>query len=554
MSDIAERPLNVLHPQCQNFLDSFDAFNPDEVLLGYQKRWILDDSQIKVGSKSRRIGLTWDEAADNALDASTSRFAGGCDTFYIGSSKEMAREYIDAVAMWAKAYNYASSETQEEVFKDEDKDILTFVIYFASGFKVKALSSSPKNLRGMQGNVVIDEAAHHDRFAEVLKAALALTMWGNKVRIISTHNGVDNPFNEYINDCLAGKKRGSVHTITIEDACNDGLYQRICQVVGHCQVTGGEWTPEGEKQWIENLLNDTESKDDALEEYYCVPKNGGGKWLSRAMIEQRMSADTPVIRLEKDNDFSLMPESARRDDINEWLHETLLPILKSLDKRHCHFLGEDFARSGDLTSFAVGAEQQDLSLSVRFIVELANMPFKQQEQILMFILAHLPRFSGAALDARGNGQYLSECAVDEYGELVDAVMLSEKWYRENTPAFKAALEDGELVDIPKDKDVLADLRSFEVIKGVARIADKRTNSADGATKSKRHGDTAISLLLMYAASRLDRPVEIGAVVEGDTGQDYGRNTSGDYIGEIGGMGYAGDIGEHSVSVGMFKGF
>lgn len=547
-----DRPLNELHPQCQNFLDNFASFNTNDVLLGYQKRWILDDSQIKVGSKSRRIGLTWDEAADNALDASTSRMAGGCDTFYIGSNKEMAREYIDAVAMWSKAYNYAASETKEEVFEDEDKDIQVFVIYFASGFKVKALSSSPKNLRGMQGNVVIDEAAHHERFAEVLKAALALTMWGNKVRIISTHNGADNPFNEYINDCLAGKKRGSVHTITIEDACNDGLYQRICQVVGYCQVTGGEWTPEGEKQWIENLLNDTESKEDALEEYYCVPKNGGGKWLSRAMIEQRMSADTPVIRLEKDNDFSLMPESARRDDINEWLNETLLPILEGLDKRHCHFLGEDFARSGDLTSFAVGAEQQDLSLSVRFIVELANMPFKQQEQILMFILAHLPRFSGAALDARGNGQYLSECAVDEYGELVDAVMLSEKWYRENTPAFKAALEDGELIDIPKDKDVLADLRSFEVIKGVARIADKRTNSADGNTKSKRHGDTAISLLLMYVASRQERPVEIGAVIEGDTGQSYGRNTGGDYMVDMGYVG--GVIGEHGISMGMTQGF
>lgn len=38
-----------------------------------------------------------------------------------------------------------------------------------------------KKLRGMQGVVCIDEAAFHEKLAEVLKAALALTMWGAKV-------------------------------------------------------------------------------------------------------------------------------------------------------------------------------------------------------------------------------------------------------------------------------------------------------------------------------------------------------------------------------------
>ena len=525
-------------------------YDENEVLLSYQKSWIADDSQLKIAEKSRRTGLTWAEASDNALDASLKKSEGGCDTFYIGSSKDMAREYIDAVAMWATMYNYAAGEIieTEEVFETEDgkKEILTYVIYFASGFKVKALSSNPKNLRGMQGNVVIDEAAFHEYLGQVLKAALALTMWGAKVRIISTHNGVDNLFNELIIDSRAGKKRYSVHTITLDDACAEGLYQRICQ------VTKQEWSQAKEDEWKSNLLSDTASKDDALEEYCCVPQNGGGKWLSRAMIEKNQSAETPIIRLTKDKDFSLMPEPLRNDEIQEWLDETVLPILQALDKRHCHYLGEDFARSGDLTSFSVGAEQQDASLAVQFIVELANMPFKQQEQILMFILEHLPRFSGASLDARGNGQYLSECAVDEYGELVDAVMLSEKWYRENTPAFKAALEDGELTGIPKDKDVLADLRSFELVKGVARIPDKRTTSDDGNNDNKRHGDTAISLLLMHHASRSEKPTETGVAVEGDAGKSYGRNTSGDYMG---GMDYAGgDIGEHGISLGMVQGF
>ena len=176
----------------------------------------------------------------------------------------------------------AAGEIQEEVLQDEDKDILTFVVYFASGFKVQALSSNPSNLRGMQGNVTIDEAAFHDRLAEVLKAALALTMWGAKVRLISTHNGIDNLFNQLIQDSLAGRKRYSVHTITLDDACAEGLYKRICQ------ITRKEWTQEAEDEWKAGLLKDTATEEDALEEYYCVPKQGGGAYIQRGLIERAM--------------------------------------------------------------------------------------------------------------------------------------------------------------------------------------------------------------------------------------------------------------------------
>lgn len=474
-------------------LPDFIPFDPNELLLGYQKRWIADDSQLKIAEKSRRTGLTWAEAADDVLIASRTKADGGSDVFYIGSNKEMAREFIDACAMWASKFNRASGEIQQEIFNDEDKDILTYVIYFASGFKIKALSSNPKNLRGMQGVVVIDEAAFHEYLAEVLKAALALTMWGAKVRLISTHNGTDNLFNELILDSRAGRKRYAIHTITLEDACREGLYQRICQ------VSKQHWTANKEREWVENLLNDTASEEDALEEYFCVPKNGSGLWLSRALIERQMSESTPVIRFTAKDGFSLVPEYERYKEIADWCERILSPVLATLNPDLLHFMGEDFARSGDMTSFVVLAQQQNLVRKVAFIVELGNMPYKQQEQIVLFILKRLPRFAGAAFDARGNGGFLAESARDAFGSLIDCVQLSEKWYREHTAPFKAALEDGELEDIPKDADILADLRSFQVIKGVPRIPDKRTKSTDG--KTKRHGDTAISLLLAHYASR-----------------------------------------------------
>ena len=74
---------------------------PLSILLPYQRRWLADQSQVKVSEKSRRIGITWTEAADRALGAATTGRA-GIDGWYIGYNKDMALEFIEAAARWAR--------------------------------------------------------------------------------------------------------------------------------------------------------------------------------------------------------------------------------------------------------------------------------------------------------------------------------------------------------------------------------------------------------------------------------------------------------------------
>lgn len=467
---------------------NFIPYSANDVLLGYQKRWIADGSPLKIAEKSRRTGITWAEAADACLTAAAQKAAGGTNHFYVGSNKEMAREFIDAVAMWARAFDKAAGEICEEVLEDEDKDILTFVVYFPSGFKVQALSSNPSNLRGMQGNVTIDEAAFHERLAEVLKAALALTMWGAKVRLISTHNGVENLFNELIQDSRAGKKRYTIHTVTLDDACSEGLYQRICQ------VKGTEWSQQSEDEWKAGLLKDTATEEDALEEYFCVPKQSGGSYLSRALIEARMY-DAPVIQYEGSTEFNAWPEHLREAEMRDWCERQLLPELLKLNSQHEHNVGEDFARNGDLTVIAPLAVDPQLNRVVPFLLELRNVPFRQQEQALNYVVDRLPRFNCGALDARGNGQYLAEQTAYRYGsDRIHTVMLSATWYRDNMPKMKALFEDDQ-IRIPKHADVLADLRAVQVVQGIPKVPDERT----GAQKN-RHGDAAIAIAMAVFAS------------------------------------------------------
>lgn len=161
--------------------------------------------------------------------------------------------------------------------------------------------------------------------------------------------------------------------------------------------------------------------------------------------------------------------------------------------------GEDFARNGDLTVFAPVTVNDDTTRNVPFLVELSNVPFKQQEQALFYICDRLPRRDGIKLDARGNGQYLAEQAAEKYGDEVEQVQLSVKYYRENMPRFRAAFEDNELV-LPKHEDVITDLGAIQLYRGVPGIDDARTTGTDGR---KRHGDSAIAIFLGFLASRED---------------------------------------------------
>jgi phage FluMu gp28-like protein len=464
------------------------------ILLPYQRRWIADRAQVKVAEKSRRIGMTWTEAADRALGAATAGRA-GMDAWYIGYNKDMALEFIETAARWARRFNKAARAIEEIAVADEARDILAYRIRFASGHKIVALSSRPSNLRGKDGCAVIDEAAFHDDLPGLLKAALAFTMWGGMVRIISTHNGAENPFNELVTDIRAGRIPYSLHRVTLDDAIADGLYRKICAELRR------EWSEDGERAWRREIVEFY--GDNAGEELFCVPRASAGAYLSSVIIESRMRAGAPVLRWSVPDEFARRPEEERRAQAQEWCDSFAGPALAALDPGLETCFGEDFGRSGDLTviwAMQIGA---DLVRRTPMVIELRNVPFRQQEQILFYVADRMPRMRAGAMDARGNGQYLAETAAQRYGAKIAQVMLSVEWYRDNMPRYKAAFEDG-AIEIPRDADILADHRAIVVEQGVARVGAARRKGTDGA---ERHGDSAIAAALAYFASRID-PAEI----------------------------------------------
>jgi phage FluMu gp28-like protein len=415
----------------QNTMDYFPDghLSKKAVFLPYQREWFKEEATYAIAEKSRRTGLTWAQAAKDVMTAARPRRRGGKNCFYVGSKKEMALEFIAACALFAKAFDQlADADVYEMTFWDEGKkdQILAYMIRFPkSTFKIQALSSRPSNLRGLQGNVTIDEAAFHMDLDELFKAAQALTMWKAKVRLISTHNGVDNPFNQYIQDALAGRKDYAIHRITLDDAIAQGLYRRICY------VTGETWSKEEEQKWRDELYKNAPTKEMAEEEYGCVPRQSGGTYLTRPVRERAMVKGRPVIRYEAPENFEMWTEAQRIGEMTEFCEKRLLPELEKLPADRPHIFGEDFARKGDLTVLAPGTITPAMDIDVPFLVELRNVPYECQKQVVFFLIHRLPRFRAAAFDETGNGGYLAEVTALHFDtNIVERVSLNQSWYRE----------------------------------------------------------------------------------------------------------------------------
>lgn len=295
--------------------ETFRALPQGDLLLKYQSR-VVDQlfagTALIVIEKSRRIGLTWGVAAFSVLKASSAVSAGGQNVWYMGYDKDMALEFIEVCAMWARAFHLVAGDVEEDEVLVTNADgneqgVKAFSIRLASGFRITALPSVPRALRGKQGIVVIDEAAFHSNVDEVIKSAMALLIWGGQVVVISTHDGVANKFNILLDEIRAGNRKGVPVKITFADAMDDGLYERVALVA---KTKGTELPPKDE--WEADIRSSY--GEDAAEELDCVPAKGSGALISLEDIIAAEHADCGIPELYQGGLCYMGRDVARRRD------------------------------------------------------------------------------------------------------------------------------------------------------------------------------------------------------------------------------------------------
>lgn len=469
--------------------------NTYDIFLPYQKEWLEDRSDLKIIEKNRRCGISWTDSADSVLDAAPAN--GWTNTYYMSFNKDNCRQYIEDAGEWAKKLGYAVSEIIEEeepLLDDEEKSITTYRITFSSGAEIMGLPGVSRSLRSKQGNVVIDEAAFFDDLESVLQAAKALVMWGGRIRVISTHNGDDNPFNILIKNIRSGKeKEWSLHRITFREAMAQGLYKRICLKQGR------KWTPEADKEFMDKMYRIYGDNPD--EELDVIPRASGDRYFGRGLLDHATAdADSyDMRRLECSDSFLHKSESFKNREIEKFFNQEVRPVLGALEGQV--FGGNDFGRSGDLTTYWFAEEVSMTQLAVRLIVEIKNAPFEQQQLFNDYVtdwLSERKKFGGLAIDSRGNGQQIGEHAMLRHPGASIQVMETNAWYAKYGTDLHGLMESGDF-SVPDDETIKADFALVVLKNGIPTIPAVRTSDRD--SKGKRHGDGASAAMLCVCAWR-----------------------------------------------------
>lgn len=404
--------------------------NEGKYFLQYQTDWLRDKSTVKIWEKSRRIGATYVQSYEDTSEAAR----GLWDVWFSSADESAAREYISYCAQWAKLFD-KTARYLGQVVLDSDKNIKTFVIEFASGKKIHALSSNPKAFRSKGGKVVLDEFAWHEDPDKMWAAARPCITWGFPLRILSTHNGKSCRYYKFVDTVKKGKLKWSLHTTDIFRAVNDGLVDKILK------RKAGE---QEKADWVAEQHDNCVDENTWLQEYCCVAVDEATAFLTYEMLD----------KIER-NDILTPPDKITGD----------------------FFVGVDIGRKKHLTVIW-GVEKLGLIYYTRIYKTLKQAKFKFQRETLFEILKQRT-MRRCCIDETGLGMQLAEEAMDAFGKFrVEPVTFTNSVKSDLAHTLFTYVEDVQLY-VPSDPDIREDLHSVKKITTSAgNIRFDATNTED----------------------------------------------------------------------------
>ena len=391
--------------------------------LPYQRRWIADKSPLKIIEKSRQIGLTYADAYDSVRKACG--FQGRYDTFFSTRDEPTARRYIELCKDWARYLNLRADYLGFRVI-DTEKDLHAHDLRLSSGLHIYSLSSSPDALVGKTGHIKLDEFAVHRDGGQLFRVAQPGTLWGGQLAIISTPRGECSVFNEILRDIKerGNRMRWSHHRVTLEDALDQGLLERInyFKVQRSLQAALADEpvitdplppvapvSALSRPEFIADVRGRCLDEEHWLQEYCCVPVADSALFLSLDLITP---CEAPGCLFP----FELLLNAG----------ETAPPLHGPL------YAGVDIGRHEHLCVIDLAEQVGDVFWD-RLRLELRGQSFAEMKRLL-FAIMKLPRMQRACIDATGLGMQLAEEAQAEFGWQAEPVTF--------TPALKERLAFG----------------------------------------------------------------------------------------------------------------
>lgn len=459
----------------------------EAAFLGYQARWIHDESPVAMWEKSRRIGADWTEA----LRAVRERMSGvrNVDYWYSSADESAAVEFMQYVRRWAvELYGQVLELIDDtEAFEGRDVRVMSVTLPEVNGRRprITAMASSPKAFRSKGGDVCISEMAFHTHAEQLWKAAAPVTMWGGRIRVISTHHGVGSLFNRLLtqanrrlNPETHGQPRAtdlaaSVHRVTIYDAINDGLVERINAVTGQ-HLTREEFL----------ALERSKCGDELVwrEEYECVPSEEAESYFPFDLLRQVASEPGAIVTRESAELVRLTQLAAAADE------------KRGIPAADAVYAGSDVGRRSDLFTVWVLVQRGGMRRTAA-VYGAQDMPFDQMEAVLCALMdTGLVR--RMAIDATGLGMQLAERMQQRYRNRIEPVTVTATVKEDLVTTARRDMEE-RTVTLPDDIAILGEYNGF---KRTVTSAGNVRYAADA--NGEGHADHAFAgMLALHAAKR-----------------------------------------------------
>lgn len=426
-----------------------------DLLLPYQKRWLKDDAKTALYVKSRRIGITWVESLRAVLE----RLQESYDYNFCSASLKTSVEFINYCRTWCEVINAAAGCELIDL-----TDTTTTEIRFPKGNKIIALSANPDALRGRSGSVCLDEIAFHEKPAEMYKAAQPVSLWGGKLRLISSVSTPDSWFNTQVSRIENNELPWSLHKATIIDAVEEGLAVKV----------------PGDHQ---NLLPDKKACDKAFLDNLKAEVGSDAAWSQEYLCE---AASHSMLIDPAAYDKIALEEVRTR--LNEETHYGDL------------FVGVDIGRVKDLSVVWVLERGVDKEAPIHLrdvyrtvaCVSVKGMSFEAQAQLISGFVGN-PNVVKCCVDKSGLGMQLAEQLWNEHGSVVEGVSISAP-VKQDLVERTVKFISQERVSLPMDEGIKSDIICMRRI-----VTEKGNISYDGKSNIG-HCDHFIALAMALRAA------------------------------------------------------
>jgi phage FluMu gp28-like protein len=450
-------------------------------LLPYQRRWVEDNSPLKMVVKARQIGYSFAASIRALLECLKKKTT----WVFLSKGERQSRLLMEKVQEHVQSCGILARACESTFF--EGTLIKQLEVRFANGSVIYGLPANPDTARGYSGNVTLDEFAFHSDADKIYTALFPTITRGYCLELISTPNGQQGKFYEIAKAAgltdeglgTRGLGLGNPKTPDPSPQTPAPIWSAHC-----CDIY--EAIRQGLTIDLQTLRAGCDDETTWQQEYCCQFISIAENFIPPALVSQCVSAEAA-----KDCPPQFLA-SAPHPGLDSRLSG--LPIPNSE-----FYAGIDIGRHHDRTVFwvdrvtvgptiasawpgrapALPAAELDRVAVARLVRTFSNTPFAEQLAFARELLS-LPGPDGrplirrACLDATGMGAPLAESLEREFGPRVEPVTFTAAVKEDLAYRVKRRMEQ-RLDRIPEAPEIA---RAFGAVKKLVTVAGNTRFDAD----------------------------------------------------------------------------